>query len=135
MRPPIETNGLDNFRKISLRFINIGILTTGTYFALVLILARWGGLEKHASVAIAYLGVLPLNYYGHRTYTFKSDSTIPKEVFKYLAAHVVILTLTQIALYAAKPIMPSILVYFHVCAAAIIFCISFAIMRLFVFRQ
>lgn len=73
----------------ALRFISVGLATAGLYSVLFLLLTQF--VSKYLAISLAYLTVLPLNFFGHRAVTFLSRALFFPQAFKFLVTQVIII--------------------------------------------
>lgn len=70
-----------------LRFATIGCLSAGVYALMVLILCGIFGWKETVGGAVAYLVAIPVNFWGQKRATFRSQRPYRKEILPYLAVH------------------------------------------------
>lgn len=86
-----------------LRFGAIGCLSAGVYGLMVLVLCDLFGWNEPAGGAVAYLIAIPVNFWGQKHATFRSQRPYRKEILPYLTVHGVNLLISSYLLsFVAK---------------------------------
>jgi putative flippase GtrA len=116
-----------------IRFAAVGGSTSAAY---VLIVAGLVGLVyEPAAAALAYLVLLPVNFYAHRRATFQSRQPTRPELVQYLAMHGVTLVACTVAMWLVTGGLGGI----HWVGSAVIVVLTpvmnFAMMHLWVYRN
>ena len=72
---------------IGIKFALVGCLTSAGYVILVAGLINPIGLPDELAASIAYFFMLPLNFWGHKYFTFKSNLSSLLTSFRFILMH------------------------------------------------
>ena len=117
------------------RFSSISALSTLTYAAVLILAAVVAGIDGKAAIALAYFAALPMNFFGHRRFTFRSDAHVATQILKFIFVHALILALSTAVMalsvdYFRMPVLAGL-----VLSTAAIMVLSFLLLNSWVFKK
>ena len=90
-----------SFLAKGLRFGLVGIVSSLVFAAITGLLVTWAGFGEKLACVCGYMTTLPLNFVGHRSFSFRSQGALRSDIVRFCAVHAVNLAVTLGAMVVA----------------------------------
>jgi len=119
----------------AIRFGSIGVLSGIVYAVVTAALVSGMGTTPIPASVVGYCAAIPLNFLGHRQFSFRSYGRWSAEALRFILAHLLNLSVTAGCMYAATAWLGE--AYYWGMAGAVILVpiANFIFMNLWVFRH
>jgi putative flippase GtrA len=118
-----------------LRFALVGVLSSGIFSVVTVLMAGLGGLDPTFSSVIAYLVAVPLNFIGNRTFSFLSRNGVVGDLSRFAAMHVANILLVTVAMETAVNVLHFNYTVGILAGVVLVPAVSFVAMNWWVFRS
>lgn len=117
------------------RFAGVGVMSGVIYAAVTAALVTGLGAAPTPASVAGYLAAVPLNFVGHRSFSFRSRGRWSLDALRFVAAQALNIAVTAGSMHAATVWFGSAYWWGMVAAVILVPIANFAFMNLWVFRD